>query len=101
MSKREPTSQRHPSDELVERLRETVEAAAVMPVEDMLRGMRASAERAEKAFDDEESPEDIIHYALTAATMALALYQSLDDFKIHKTGTPLELIPIGGKGAPS
>jgi hypothetical protein len=101
MPKREPTSERHPSDVLVERLRQAVEAADGMPVEDMIAALFARAVKCVGAFRDKKDPTDIIRHALGAATMALALFQSLDDFKRHKTGTGLELLPEIGKDPPS
>jgi hypothetical protein len=101
MPKREPTSERHPSDALVERMRQSVESAAGMTVEGMVRGILTSALACAKALDAGEEPPDIVSHALTAATLAFALYQSLDDFKRHKTGTGLELLPKLGKDPPS
>jgi len=99
--KREPSSQRHPSDALVERLRLSVERAAGMSVDGMVFGLAASAKECAMALEANGKPEDIVGYALTAATLALALFQSLDDYKIHKYGTPIEFDPITGKEKPS
>jgi hypothetical protein len=100
-NKREPTSERHPSDELVENLRLSVEAAAGMSVDGMIRGLCACAAKCRATLAAQGPPEEIVTDALSAATMALALFQSLDDFKRHKTGTGLELGRFNAKGNPS